>query len=395
MVETIYIYAVKGEIQMLKFVENNSEEIVKNLVSSFETALGETYQKSDERSLFLYQLAQVVVAINSSINDTGNLTLLRYARGQALDEIGDLLGVYRLPATSATCTMKFTLSAVQSTRVTIPKGTRVTPDGEIYFATTSDLVIKANTLSGEVEAKATTAGSSGNDYTVGSIRYIVDNVQYLSTVENTDKSIGGTDEESDDSLRERIRLVPESFSTAGCAEGYEYFAKTASADVGDVIVYSPVNDTTLTEEERKAGAGHVYIYVMKADGTIPNEGDEILSIVAEAVTAKDKRPLTDFVTVLPPQKATYSIKFDYYIAEEDENKATDIETAVDKAVAEYIQWQSAKIGRDINPDKLRNLVYNAGASRIEITSPTYTTLNKTKIAALNGAAVYNNAGFTE
>ncbi len=380
---------------MLKFIENNSEEIVKNLVSTFETALGETYQKSDERSLFLHNLAQVVVLINSSINDVGNQVLLRYARGQALDDIGDLLGVYRLPATSATCMLKFTLAAVQSTRVTIPKGTRVTPDGKIYFATTSELVIKAGALSGEVEAKATTAGSSCNDYTVGSIRYIVDNVQYLGGVENVTKSAGGTDAESDDALRERIRLVPESYSTAGCIEGYEYFAKSASANVGDVVVYSPVNDTTLSEEERQAGAGRVYIYVMNADGSIPNADSEIIKQVADATTAKDRRPLTDFVTVLPPEKEEYSIDFTYYISEENASEAANIEKAIEEAVAEYIKWQSVKIGRDINPDKLRNLVYNAGASRIEITSPTFTTLGKTKVAALSGTATYNNAGYTE
>ena len=380
---------------MLKFIENNSEQIVNNLVSTFETALGETYQKSDERSLFLHQLAQVVVLINSSINDVGNQVLLKYARGQCLEDIGDLLGVQRLPATYATCTLKFTLSAVQTTRVTIPKGTRATPDGKIYFATTSDLVIKAGTLSGEVEAKATTAGSSCNDYTAGSIRYIVDNVQYLGAVENVTKSAGGTDEESDDSLRERIRLVPESYSTAGCAEGYEYFAKSASANVGDVVVYSPVNDTTLSDEQRQAGAGRVYIYVMNADGSIPNANDDIIAQVAAATTAKDRRPLTDFVTVLPPEKVEYSINFTYYISEDDSSNAASIEKAVDEAVAEYIKWQSARIGRDINPDKLRNLVFNAGASRIEITAPTFTTLNKTKIAALNGAATYNNAGYTE
>lgn len=380
---------------MFKFIENNSEEIVNNLTSTFEKALGETYQKSDERSLFLHQLAQVVVLINSSINDAGNQVLLRYARGQALDDIGDLMGVYRLPATFATCVMKFTLSEEQSTRVTIPKGTRVTPDGKIYFATTSDLVIKAGTLSGEVEAKATTAGSSCNEYTAGSIRYIVDNVQYLSGVENVTKSAGGTDSESDDALRERIRLVPESYSTAGCAEGYEYFAKSASANVGDVVVYSPVNDESLTLQEREAGAGKVYIYVMNADGTIPDADSDIIRQVAQATTANDRRPLTDFVTVLPPNRVSYSISFVYYIDEEDSNNSASIEKAVEEAVAEYIKWQSEKIGRDINPDKLRSLLFNAGATRIDLIDPNFYTLNKTQIASFDGSLTYDRQTLPE
>jgi len=377
---------------MIEFVKNDSEEVLNNLVSVFEKALGESFQPSDERSIFLHQLASVVVLINSSINDTGNQLLLRSARGEALDEIGDLFGVYRLPGTSATCTLQFTLSAAQSASVTIPKGTRATPDGKLYFATVEDLVIQAGTLTGTVAAKAITAGIVGNGFAEKSIKYIVDNVQYLSAVENTNETSGGQEAESDDALRERIRLVPESFSTAGCSEGYEYFAKSASASVGDVVVYSPVNDSSLSEEERKAGAGQVFVYVINSDGTVPEASDAIITEVKNAVTSRDRRPLTDFVTVLPPEKVDYSIDVQYYIYEEDVSKATNIARAVEAAIEEYIAWQSIKIGRDINPDKLRKLILNAGASRVVMTSPTFTAINKKQVANLNGTPTITYAG---
>lgn len=380
---------------MIEFVKNDSEEVLNNLVSVFENALGESLQPSDERKLFLHQLASVVVLINSSINDTGNQLLLRTARGEALDEIGDLFGVYRLPASSATCTLKFTLSAIQTSPVTIPKGTRATPDGKVYFATVNDLVINAGETTGTVAAKAITAGTQGNGFAEKTVKYIVDNVEYLSSVENTDKTSGGQDEESDDSLRARIRLVPESYSTAGCAEGYEYFAKSASASVGDVIVYSPVNDATLSEDERKAGAGKVFIYVVKHDGTIPEASDAILAQVAETASARNRRPLTDFVTVLPPEKVDFSINFTYYISEENASNATNIARAVEAAVEEYISWQSIKIGRDINPDKLRKLILDAGASRVNLTSPTYTEIKKYQVAKLKETPSITYAGLSE
>lgn len=372
---------------MIQFVENDSEKIINNLVAQFEAALGEKLQPSDERTLFLYQFAQVLVQLNSTINDTGNQVLLRYARGTGLDAIGELLGVKRSPATYASCIMKFTLAAIQTNSVVIPKGTRATPDGYTYFATEKDLIIPAGSLTGEVEAIATQEGSSCNGYAEKTIKYIVDNVQFLKEVENTTETTGGTDQESDDSLRERIRLAPESYSTAGTSESYIYWAKTASTDVGDVVVYSPVNDTSLSTEEREAGAGRVYIYITKKDGTIPdvenNENDRaLLDKVAEVVSAKDKRPLTDFVTVLAPTVVEYSVNLGYYIAEEDEMNAATIDKKVKDAVSEYIAWQGAKIGRDINPDKLRYLVLNAGASRVDIQSPTFQTLSKMENAKL-------------
>ena len=380
----------------LKFVDYDSEKVIAELVAHFENVLGETLQPSDERRIFLNTVAQVVVALKANVNDTGNQTLLRYARGENLDAIGELLGVDRLQAGYAKCTLKFTLSEAQNnTDITIPKGTRATPDGSVYFATDEVLIIKAGTTTGEMTATSTEAGSKNNGYTAGQIKYIVDNVQFLKSVENTSVSAGGSDKESDDSFRERIRLVPESFSTAGCVEGYIYWAKSASADVGDVVPYSTVNDTSLTDEERMAGAGKVYIYILKADGTIPTQNDELLDIVYNAVSANDKRPLTDFVIVSAPNVVNYSINLSYYIEEADEMNAADIQKAVNEAINNYVKWQGEKIGRDINPDKLRNLLLNAGASRIALTSPTFVSLNKTQVASLNGDIIATYAGISE
>lgn len=378
----------------IKFVDYDSETVVNNLVTKFEEALGVTLQPSDERRIFLNQLAQVIVAINANVNETGNQVLLRYATGEALDAIGEMFGVTRLQAGRAKCVLLFTLSEVQNTDVTIPMGTRATADGEVYFATTKTLVIAAGNSFGEVEAEALTDAEVS--YEKNAIRYIVDNVQYLGSVTNPSATTGGTDRESDDSLRERIRLVPESFSTAGCSDGYKYWAKSANTDVGDVVVYSPVNDTSLTDEQRAAGAGKVYIYVLKADGSIPNgqlpkasasddDPDQVIKDVYEAVNSKEVRPLTDMVTVLPPVEQKYSINLEYYVSEEDEADLSNIKDKVNEAIAEYVSWQGGTIGRDINPDKLRSLILNAGAARVEITSPaTYQEVAKTQIAVLDG-----------
>jgi phage-related baseplate assembly protein len=379
----------------ITFANARSDEVVSRLVAQFEAVLGETLQPSDERRIFLNQLAQVVVAISHDTNDKGNQSLLRYARGENLDAIGEFFGVERIAANGASVRLKFSLSEARAYDTTIPQGTRATPDGKTYFATTEALTIPAGATDGEVWANCLTAGVVGNGYTAGQVRYIVDNVPFLASVSNVTESSGGADEESDDSLRERIHLAPETMSTAGTIEGYEYHAKSASADVGDVVVYSPVNDETLTEEERAAGAGRVYIYILKSDGTIPAEGDPVLASVKAAVTAKDVRPLTDFVTVSAPSVVSYGVNLAYYIADDDAGRVAEIQEAVNTAVKEYIAWQDGKIGRDINPDRLRKYLPNAGASRIEITQPVYTAVGSARVAKVTGEAAVVYSGLSE
>lgn len=384
----------------IKFVEYDSEAIIDRLVEQFETALGETLQPSDERRIFLNNLAQVIVGINSNINETGNNVLLRYAKGEALDAIGEMLGVTRMEAGYAKCTLQYTLSEAQSSPITIPKGHKVTPDGVRHFATDKALTIPTGSLSGTVTATATQAGADYNGFGIGAIKYVTDNtVTFLASVSNTTASGGGSDKETDESLRERIRLVPESYTTAGSEEAYIYWAKSASNDVGDVVPYSTVNDTTLTEEEREAGAGKVYIYFLKADGTLPDTTNdkELIDTIQQVVSAEDVRPLTDWVIVAPPETVPYSVKFDYYISEENSLNESAIISAVNEAVNTYVKWQGEKIGRDINPDRLRQLVLNAGASRVVFTDETFvfTVVKKSQVASLTGTALGSYKGVSE
>jgi hypothetical protein len=46
----------------------------------------------------------------------------------------------------------------------------------------------------------------------------------------------GTDDETDEELRERIRLAPSQFSVAGPTGAYKFFAKSAHPSIVDVSV---------------------------------------------------------------------------------------------------------------------------------------------------------------
>ncbi len=160
----------------INFVEIDSTRIIDNLISIFEESTGEVFYPGDERRQFLSNMAPVIVAIYNSINNTGRRNLLRYATGELLDALGERTDTPRLQPQKASVTLHFTLSAAQTSNIMIPAGTRVTPDGKIYFATKDTLVIPAGSLTGDVVALSVEAGTSYNGFAPGQISKLVDPV---------------------------------------------------------------------------------------------------------------------------------------------------------------------------------------------------------------------------
>lgn len=366
----------------VEFVTVDAQTIYNSLILQFQEALGETLYQGDERRIFLEQQALILVALYNAINDAGNQNLLQYARDTVLDALGARTNTPRLAAQKASVTLRFTLSAIQAVDVTIPAGTRATPDGDLFFATVADLVIPAGDTYGDAAAESTGTGETYNGFTAGLINQIVDPIAYEASVVNTDTSDGGADIEADDDgtnvwsgYRERIRESVTKFSTAGPADAYIYWAKTANAEIQDVAVVSPA-------------AGEVEIVVLMEGGELPSAG--VLAEVLEICNDDTVRPLTDLVTAVAPTPVSYDITLTYYISESSSANETAIRTAIedeDGAIDQYQEWQGGKIGRAISPDYLRQLMLNAGACRIDLTDPAYAAIEKDEVAAVDTVAI--------
>ena len=349
------------------FVDIDPGTIVPQLVQDFEDYLGVVLGAGDQRRELLQGFGYALTTALQTIEATGEKELLETSFGQYLDKLGALVGVERRPAAAATCTVQFTLSNAQPQAVTVPQGTRVTPDGALFFATTETLVIASGQTSGTVLCEATEPGAQYNGYLPGQISQLVDGVSYVAAVSNTTESGGGADIEDDDSYRERIRMAPLAFSTAGPSGAYEYFALSADPSVGDVYVV-------------RMSPGVVGIYVVKTGGVIPETGDPVLQAVLDACDDKTRRPLTDNVQVMPAVASNTTISAQYWVSAADQAKASSIQAAVAQAVDDYKAWQTEQIGRAINPDELRKRMLNAGASRINPTAPVYTELDANEVA---------------
>jgi uncharacterized phage protein gp47/JayE len=156
----------------------------------------------------------------SALNDAIMLASPLYAIGIYLDYKAAEVGLERRSATKATGEVTF--SGVDgtfipaATRVTVPAAT--SEQQSIRFTTTADATIASGTAVVGIQADA--AGEDGN-VTATSIDYLEDSISGVTSVSNADITSGGSDEETDDELRERIFLKIRASSSSGSVSDYE------------------------------------------------------------------------------------------------------------------------------------------------------------------------------
>ncbi len=361
-----------SNIPDINFLSVNPETIISNMINIYqeeyekETGIKKILKPGDSERIEILTFASMIISGYEYINNSAKQNLLKYALESKLDNLGALTNTPRNQSKAAVTKVRFTLSTTLTESVTIPGGTRVSAGDSIFFKTIQAEVIAAGTTYKDIICECTTKGSIGNKYLVGQINILVDTIPYVKSVSNTEASQGGADVESDDNYAERIYLKPNSFSVAGPALAYEYFAKEFSSSISDVKVNS-------------SAAGSVSVVCLLENGVLPQSA--FLTSLKNYL--EDKRPLTDNLSIVAPTAVNYTINFTYYISSSNTDIVETIKTNVTKAVNQYISNQKNKIGKDINPDELIELVRKAGAKRLVITSPTFTTVNNSSVAIAN------------
>ena len=372
---------IKREYPDIEFVETDTETIENSLIAlwelMYEKMTGKkkkVYPASPER-LYIAYTAAIIVQQRIIINETAKKNVPRYANGKYLDSLGELFkDTFRLPEARATAIFRFHISEPQPQSVIVPQGTRINFDGEIVFATTEELEIKAGEEYGDILGECLTPGIVGNNIAAGQIKEIMDTYDFYWKVENITRTAGGADKESDQSYYERLRESMEGFSTAGPVGGYIYHVKSVSTAIADVTATSPE-------------PGLVDIRVLLNGGEMPTEAT--MQDIQDALNASTVRPLTDRVIVSKPEEVPFSVDVTIYLPRYSQTSSTIIERDARSAVAAYIKWQTEKMGRDINPSRLHNFLMEAGLKRAEIRKPDFTVVPETSVARLTGETVLN------
>lgn len=356
----------------IEFVNSDASAILDELIADFEAAAGRKLYPADPVRVVLDFTAQVIAHERVIMNEAARQNVPRFADGVYLDSLGEIFGnVYRMQAVPAHTDLEFEITEEQENEVIIPQGTRVLAD-EIYFATDEETLIKAGELTVQVPATCEVPGTIGNGFEIGQITTCADVFPFFKAVRNITESGGGADTETDAELYERMRESVDTYSTAGSAGAYAYMVKSSSPLVGDVLVTSP-------------SPGTVDIRFICKDGSIPDE--ELLEIASAAVSEQAERPLTDVVTVSPPETVPFDVNIEFWVID---GSGLSLETAkaqIESAVNDYISWQTTKMKRDIIPERLAKTVMLDGIKRVKINSPVYTAVGNNQIAQVGSVKI--------
>ena len=426
----------------IHYVTFDTETLRRQILTELENAVGVALMPGDEMRMFAEGLVYLLQNYFAYIDDAIRQSHLRYARGENLDAIGETRGGIKLKRTEATpaqTRLRFEIKKPRQDNIYIDRGVRATYDGIHYFATKYNCAILAGETSVEVEAESTLPGSEYNGILPGLISKIVDRdrptVNNIDKVVNLDETHSGADREDDEHYRERIRKYPDSFSTAGPAKAYQYWAMEAHPDVVDAVAVSdseiieadlPVYDhhaffcaygllgcvseypydyeddlmtfhvdddsQTIHVKVERSMRGKVKIIPICKGGELPSQ--DILNAVLQTCSQPDIRPLTDVVMAEAPVVVPYYIDLVVYVRSNNYETVRENIEGEGGAIDRYRQWQDETMNEDINPDQLRKLILcpdwtdnRQGADRVEILSPTFTPTLPNQIPKCQGVNI--------
>lgn len=180
------------------------------------------------------------------------------------------------------------------------------------------------------------------------------NVERLTLVPADDTTIPPTAAvmESNDSLRRRVQLSFEGFSTAGPTGAYIFHSLGADARVLDANADSPL-------------PGQVEVAVLSNidDGTAP---PDLLTAVNATLSDEDVRPLTDQVLVKSAEILPYNVAAVLTIYPGPDSSV--VLDAAQAALDAYVE-KSHRLGRDVTLSGLYAALHQEGVQNVALTSP--------------------------
>lgn len=113
--------------------------------------------------------------------------------------------------------------------------------------------------------------------------------------------------ESDESLRRRVQLAPESQTTAGSEGSYIFHGLNADIRIKDIYPDAPLDENGMPN-----ATCNIYVLSTEGDGSA---SEELLNIVSNALNSKNVRPLTDRPMIYSASVLNYRIEAEIIIEE--------------------------------------------------------------------------------
>lgn len=184
--------------------------------------------------------------------------------------------------------------------------------------------------------------------------------------------------ESDEDLRRRVLLAPDSYSVAGPASAYVFHALSADPDVLDASAVSP-----------RPGEVTVAVLSRTGDGTA---SPELVATVRDLLAGDEVRPLTDRVRVQSASLLPFDIEAQLTLY-----PGPDAQLILDTASAALDQLLAAnrRLGRNISRSAIIAALHVGGVQNVNLVEPVADVfIEQTEVASV-GTIDVAIAGFDE
>lgn len=241
------------------------EEILERMCEKYEEKTGNHPDKASDIGVRMEVLAGEIFSAQVQMEWLKNQMFPQTATGEYLDLHAKERGLTRKSGTKAVGEVTFYLPELLGYDIEVPKDTVCATTGEnpVRFITTEAVTIKSGRLAADAPVEALNAGSGGN-VSATEISVLVTPVAEIEYIKNDYKLENGSDDESDEQLRERVL---DSYVHIPNGTNKAFYIKTAMEVAG-------VTAVGVIPQNR--GMGTVDVFIMTEDG---NPSQEILDEV--------------------------------------------------------------------------------------------------------------------
>lgn len=223
-------------------MEQTYNDILEGMKEKYREYSGEEISEVSDVGIRMRVLADEIFALKSHAEWLKRQMFFSTATGEWLEKHAAERGLTRISSQKATGRLAFSIANTLEYDFVIPVGTVCsTSDGELRYVTTEEGVIPSGSHIVQVLAQATQGGSVYN-LPFNTINTVVTYFSVLTEVKNTSSFSGGTDEESDDAFRARLKEFCKNPSNGLNQSYYKKLAMQVEG-VGSVFVKALTDDS--------------------------------------------------------------------------------------------------------------------------------------------------------
>ena len=296
----------------------------------------------------LYALAAEVQSLLAQADWVLDQSFPQTAQGKYLDYHAETRALTRLAAARATGVLRFSAPSAAVTDYEIEAGSAAMTTGGVRFETTEKATLRKGETSVDVPARAVEAGANGNAI-AGAVHVMAVYPVGITRCENPEAFSGGSDEESDEKLRERV------------LESYRRLPNGANAAFYEQEALRFPNVAAAKAVGRARGIGTVDVYV-STHGGAPEE--ELLGEISAAL--QKKREIAVDVAVKVPAEKRVDVTAE--LEAEQGWTMREITDAAQEALQAYFTGE--RLGESVYRAKLASILYSVpGVKNYHLLAP--------------------------